>query len=140
MSEPQLIIRPRTKLGPRLRAAAVAVALVARLLSFLPPRRLKRVLTRLSRSARPATAGEAAAARDAVNTVSLACRAREGCLPRSIATALLCRLHGTWPSWRTGVRRLPPFEAHAWVEVAGRMVGEPYPAGYFTALIIVDPN
>jgi hypothetical protein len=140
VSEPQLIIQPQTKLGPRLRGAAGAAALVARLLSFLPPRRLKRVLARLSRSARAATHEEAAAARDAVNTVSLACRAREGCLPRSIATALLCRMLGTWPSWRTGVRRLPPFEAHAWVEVDGRMVGEPYPAGYFTALITVDPN
>ncbi|MEV5721702.1 lasso peptide biosynthesis B2 protein [Amycolatopsis mediterranei] len=140
MSEPQLIIRPQTKLGPRLRGAGTTAALAARLLSFLPPRRLNQVLTRLSRSARPATYDEAAAARDAVNTVSLACRAREGCLPRSIATALLCRMSGTWPRWRTGVRRLPPFEAHAWVEVDGRMVGESYPTDYFSALITVDTN
>ena len=140
MSEPQLILRPSAKLSRRQRATAVAAVLIARIVSFLPPHSLKRVLGLLARSARPATYQEAAAAREAVNTVSLACRAREGCLPRSIATAVLCRMDGAWPSWRTGVRRLPPFEAHAWVEADGRMVAEPYPPDYFISLITVSPE
>ena len=40
---------------------------------------------------RPGTS-EAKAARDTVVAVSLTCAAREGCLPRSLATVLLCRL------------------------------------------------
>lgn len=140
MSEAQIILRPSAKLGRRRRAAAIAAVMVARVVSFLPPHSLKRVLGQLARSARPASYDEAAAAREAVNTVSLACRAREGCLPRSIATAVLCRMDGTWPSWRTGVRLLPPFEAHAWVEADGRMVAEPYPPDYFAPLITVSPE
>lgn len=140
MSEPQLILRPSAKLAWQRRAAAMTAVLVAKVVSLLPPHSLKGLLGRLARSARPASYDEAAAARDAVNTVSLACRAREGCLPRSIATAVLCRMHGTWPSWRTGVRRLPPFEAHAWVEADGRMVAEPYPPDYFVPLITVSPE
>jgi hypothetical protein len=140
VSEPQLILRPSAKLAWRRRAAAMAAVMVAKVVSFLPPHSLKRLLDRLAQSARPANYDEAAAAREAVNAVSLACRAREGCLPRSIATAVLCRMRGAWPSWRTGVRRLPPFEAHAWVEADGRMVAEPYPPDYFVPLIVVSPG
>jgi hypothetical protein len=86
------------------------------------PRWLRRVLELLSRRARPATAGEAQAARDAVVAVSVLC-AGQGCLQRSIATALLCRLSGSWPDWCTGVVT-EPFRAHAWVEAAGTPVGE----------------
>ncbi|MBV9380775.1 MAG: lasso peptide biosynthesis B2 protein [Streptosporangiaceae bacterium] len=138
MASIQRVPRPGLRLGVRRRAAATAAVLVARLLSRMPPRTLRRVLGRLSRSARPATRAEATAARDAVNTVSLACRAVEGCLLRSLATAVLCRIWGAWPTWRTGVRRLPPFDAHAWVEVGGNMIGEPYPADYFKPLITID--
>ena len=71
------------------------------------------------RGARPATYEQAKAARDTIVAVSLICGAREGCLPRSLATVLLCRLHGSWPAWCVGARRLPPFAAHAWVEADG---------------------
>jgi hypothetical protein len=125
------------RLTPRARAAATLAVLLARLASRLPPRHLRRVLARVSRSARPATYGEALAAREAVTSVSLACRALEGCLLRSLATALLCRLRGTWPAWRVGVRTVPPFGAHAWVEADGEMVGELYPPGYFSTLLSV---
>ena len=85
----------------------------------------------------PATYEQAKAARDTVVAVSLACAAREGCLPRSLATVLLCRLHGSWPAWCVGARRLPPFAAHAWVEADGLMVDEDYPADYFRPLLRV---
>ncbi|GHF48167.1 hypothetical protein GCM10010218_32050 [Streptomyces mashuensis] len=119
----------------RLRAAAVPVVAVARLLAALRPRRIRRVLTAVRRGARPATAGEALAARRAVVAVSRRC-AGEGCLQRSIATALLCRLRGTWPDWCTGIRT-EPFRAHAWVQADGRPVGEPHPDGYYRPLMIV---
>ncbi|MFD0475475.1 lasso peptide biosynthesis B2 protein [Nonomuraea thailandensis] len=87
------------------------------------------------RGAAPATAAQAKAARDAVIAVSLSC-AGQGCLPRSIAAALLCRLRGTWPTWCTGVR-VHPFAAHAWIEAGGRPVDEP-PVHYHRT-IVVEP-
>ncbi|WP_326557171.1 lasso peptide biosynthesis B2 protein [Micromonospora sp. NBC_01796] len=98
-------------------AAAAAFALVR-----LKPKRLRSVLSLLSKGAAPATAAQALAARQAVVTVSARC-AGQGCLQRSVATALLCRLGGRWPDWCTGVR-LQPFRAHAWVEADGAAVGE----------------
>jgi len=117
--------------------AAYAVIGAARLLATRSPRQIKTVLGRLRRGARPATYEEAKAARDTVVAVSLTCAAREGCLPRSLATVLLCRLQGRWPTWSVGTRRLPPFAAHAWVEAEGVMVDEDYPPDYFRALFRV---
>ncbi|EQD88249.1 transglutaminase superfamily protein [Saccharopolyspora erythraea NRRL 2338] len=82
----------------------------------------------------PATAGQASAAREQVVSVSLRC-AGQGCLQRSIATALLCRARGTRPTWCTGVRT-QPFAAHAWVEAEGRLIGEPHPKGHYTPLTV----
>src|SRR4030095_10206552 len=98
------------------------------------PRRIRTVLGWLGRGAVPATFEQAKAARDAVVAVSLHCAAREGCVARSLATVLLCRLGGQWPTWCVGARRLPPFAAHAWVEADGIMVGEDYPPDYFRVL------
>ena len=108
-----------------------------RLLATQSPRRIRRVLGVLRSGARPTTFAEAKAARDTVVTVSLTCAAREGCLTRSLATVLLCRLRGHWPTWCVGSRRLPPFGAHAWVEADGVMVGEEYPPDYFRTLFTV---
>jgi Transglutaminase-like superfamily len=99
-------------------AAAAALGLVR-----LKPKKLRSVLSVLAKGAAPATAAQALAARQAVVTVSARC-AGQGCLQRSVATALLCRSAGHWPDWCTGVR-LQPFRAHAWVEVDGTAVGEP---------------
>ena len=109
----------------------------ARLLATQSPRRIRTVLGWLRRDARPASFEQAKAARDAVVAVSLVCAAREGCLARSLATVLLCRLRGRWPTWCVGARRLPPFAAHAWVEAEGVMVGEDYPPDYFRTLFSV---
>ncbi|MEV4443459.1 lasso peptide biosynthesis B2 protein [Streptomyces sp. NPDC049577] len=114
--------------------ALLAVA-AARPLAALKPRRIRAVLTAARRGARPATAAQALAARRAVVSVSARC-AGEGCLQRSIATALLCRLRGSWPEWCTGVRT-EPFRAHAWVQAEGRPVGEPHPDGYYRPLMVV---
>ncbi|WP_274556198.1 lasso peptide biosynthesis B2 protein [Streptomyces spiramyceticus] len=127
---------PRTvPLGRRIEVRLVVV--LARLLAGRPPRRIRAVLRRVSHGARPARYDEARAARDAVVAVSLTCAAPEGCLARSLATAMLCRLHGRWPTWCVGARRLPPFAAHAWVEAEGVPVGEGVPADYFRAFFTV---
>jgi hypothetical protein len=119
------------------RLRAYAVIAVARVLATRSPARIRTVLGLARRGARPATYEQAKAARDTVVAVSLTCAAREGCLPRSLATALLCRLGGSWPAWCVGARRLPPFAAHAWVEAEGAMVDEDYPADYFRPLLRV---
>lgn len=67
--------------------------------------------------------------------VSLRCLGPQGCLPRSVAVVLLCRLSGAWPTWCAGVRVMPPFGAHAWVEADGVPVDENLPAQYFRPLM-----
>lgn len=117
--------------GRRLRTY-LAVGL-ARLLATRSPARIRAIL-RLVSGGRPATYDEAKGARDDVVAVSLTCAAREGCLPRSLAVVLLCRAAGRRVTWCVGARRVPPFGAHAWVEVDGRPVDEPYPPDYFRTL------
>ncbi|WP_326686306.1 lasso peptide biosynthesis B2 protein [Streptomyces sp. NBC_01795] len=106
----------------RLRLLARLTVTVAWLLIRLSPGRQRRVLSVAARRARPATYEKTLDCRQAVVTVSRKC-AGLGCLQRAVATALLCRMHGTWPEWCTGVRT-EPFRAHAWVEAEGRPVGE----------------
>ncbi len=120
------------------RMAARGAVWLAHLLAVMPPRRIRAVLALLRRGARPAGYDEAKRARDAVLYVSLACLNTEGCLPRSLATALLCRMRGTWPTWCVGPRLYPPIALHAWVEAEGRPVDEPFPDGYFARLITVS--
>ncbi|MFD5735820.1 lasso peptide biosynthesis B2 protein [Streptomyces sioyaensis] len=125
---------------PANRACARPAVVLARLLTRLPPRRLQRLLGLISRGARPAAYEQALSARNAVTAVSALCAGREGCLPRSVATALVCRARGIWPAWCVGVRAAPPFAAHAWVETTGRPVGESIPDNYLRVLITVPPQ
>jgi hypothetical protein len=106
-------------------------------LARLSPRHLRAVMSQLSRGALPATRADAQAARADVLAVSLVCAGPQGCLPRSLATTLLCRMSGRWPVWCVGVRALPPFGAHAWVEAEGRPVDEGVPDDYFRRLVAV---
>jgi hypothetical protein len=123
----------RPPLGRRVAARAAVGA--ARLVARLPPRRIRAVLRLLRRGARPADYAAALRARQAVTAVSTLCAGRY-CLQRSLATALLCRLGGSWPTWCSGVRT-SPFAAHAWVEAEGRCVGEPEDTTTYRALIRV---
>ncbi|MDG4788009.1 lasso peptide biosynthesis B2 protein [Micromonospora sp. WMMD1102] len=125
------------RLGVRRRLTVRAAVVVARLLAVQKPDRIRLVLRRLSRGARPASRAEAAAARRDTVTTSAFCSGPVGCLPRSIATVLLCRLAGSWPVWHAGVRRYPPFGAHAWVSVDGIPVDEPYPEDFHIPLLTV---
>lgn len=131
MSVPETVFyRPGSVPLPRRVETRVAVG-VARILATQSPKRIRKVLGWLRRGATPATFAEAKSARDSVVAVSLVCAGPEGCLPRSLATVLLCRLHGQWPTWCVGARRLAPFTAHAWVEADTAPVGEDYPPDYF---------
>ncbi|GFE23054.1 MULTISPECIES: lasso peptide biosynthesis B2 protein [Streptomyces] len=127
----------RRRLPPHRRLVPLLAVGVARLLAKARPARLRKVLEFTRRGARPATADQALAAREAVVSVSLRC-AGQGCLQRSIATALLCRARGAWPTWCTGVRT-HPFAAHAWVEADDHPVGEPHPKGHYKPLIAIPP-
>ena len=101
------------------------------------PARIQTVLKALRRGARPAGYGQAHQARNDVLATSVQCNG-EGCLQRSLATTLLCRLRGTWPTWCTGVRTMP-FSAHAWVQADDRIVDEPYPDDYYRPMLVVTP-
>ncbi|MEU6264647.1 lasso peptide biosynthesis B2 protein [Saccharopolyspora shandongensis] len=99
------------------------------------PARLRRVMEIACRDAPPATAKQALAARDV--SVSLRC-AGQGRLQRSIATALLCRFRGSWPTWCTGVRT-QPFAAHAWIDADSQLIGEPHPKSHYRPLLATGP-
>jgi hypothetical protein len=128
---------PAPLLARRLRARLAVVA--ARVLATRSPARIQATLSAASRGARPASPERALAARGDVLAVSRVCRDARGCVPRSVATALLCRMSGDWPTWRVGVRTVAPFAAHAWVEAGGQLVGEAEPPGYFRPLLTVPP-
>ncbi|MEU9669218.1 lasso peptide biosynthesis B2 protein [Streptomyces bobili] len=138
MTTPSALERPAgVPLARRLAACLVLVPAVA--LAMLPPRRIRTVLGILRRGAAPASTAQAQDARDAMCAASLHCAGPKGCLPRSLGAALLCRLRGTWPTWCAGVRVVPPFTAHAWIEADGGPVGEGVPEGYFARLVAVAP-
>ncbi|ATL32300.1 lasso peptide biosynthesis B2 protein [Streptomyces formicae] len=134
MSQPMVPVT-RDRLPLRRRPPVLVATVAARLIVLLRPRRVRRVLTAVRRGAAPATTEQALAARRAVVAVSARC-AGEGCLQRSVATALLCRMRGVWPDWCTGVRT-EPFRAHAWVEVDGLPVGEPHQSTAYHRMMVV---
>ncbi|GLZ31658.1 hypothetical protein Lesp02_38460 [Lentzea sp. NBRC 105346] len=126
----------RSARPPLRRRPAVHLAVwTALLLAKLPPRRIVTVLSVVRRGAAPAGYDDALLARNDVVGVSVRCAGRY-CLPRAIATALLCRMRGVWPTWRVGVHTAP-FAAHSWVEAEGRAVDEPYPDGHFSPILSV---
>ncbi|HWR48762.1 MAG TPA: lasso peptide biosynthesis B2 protein [Pseudonocardiaceae bacterium] len=137
MTQPQTVERG-AKLPVRQRPAALAAVCAGRMLAHLPPRRIRAVLTLLRRRAAPATYQQAKDAHDAILATSVLCGGRY-CLQRSLATTLLCRIRGVWPTWCTGVRTAP-FVAHAWVEADDQLVGEPQSPGYYRPLIVIPPE
>lgn len=138
MTTPLVIHRDRGSVPLSRRLAAKPFVGLARLISKLPPHRIRKLLNVVRIGARPASHEQAKAARTAVVATSVVC-AGQGCVPRSIATALLCRAQGTWPTWCVGVRA-EPFYAHAWVEADGRLVEESFQPGYFRVLMNVAPT
>jgi hypothetical protein len=122
------------------RVEARAAVLVATLLARWSPQRIRTVLVGLSAGQRPATQPEVEHAWEAAVGVSARCAGRRGCLVRSLATVLLCRWHGSWPTWCVGVRDAGLPDAHAWVEVDGRPVRElPGTAEAYRVVLSVGP-
>lgn len=136
MTSPQTV-QPAGRLPVRHRPAALLAVGAARMLAHVPPRRIRAVLTFLRRRAAPATYQQVEDAQSAILAVSVLYGGRF-CLQRSLATTLLCRIRGVWPTWCTGVRTAP-FVAHAWVEADGQPVGEPQGPGYYRPLIVIPP-
>ena len=133
----QVTVNRRGKPMPfRRRLAARLSVMLASALSRLSPAAISRSLQFIRRHSKPATYAEASASQAAVVASSIACARQEGCLQRSLATVLLCRMKGTWPTWCIGVRARPPFGAHAWIEAEGRAVGD-VESGYLRKLITV---
>ncbi|MET9297201.1 lasso peptide biosynthesis B2 protein [Streptomyces sp. NPDC003077] len=131
-------LAPRRPLPARRWPAALLAVTAARLLATRSPHRIARTLCLLRTGAPPASVPQALDARRAVVRVSRRCATDQGCLQRSLATTLLCRLRGTWPTWCTGVRT-EPFSAHAWVTVGSRPIGEPQAADHYTPVLTVPP-
>ncbi|MFI0445569.1 lasso peptide biosynthesis B2 protein [Actinomadura sp. 6N118] len=139
MTNPQIIVTDPGSLSFRDRTLTRAAVFVARRLEKRSPRRIQQVLRLLRKGARPAGYTEASLARSMVVRTSLACSGADGCLPRSLATVVLCRMRGTWPTWCAGPRVMPPFGAHAWVQAEGRDVDEGLPDGYMRIMLQVPP-
>lgn len=117
------------------------VMAVSFLLARLKPDTLGKVLKAFSRGAKPARFDSTTNIHNMVVATSPHCAGWRGCLPRSIAVALLCRCKGAWPTWCVGVRRTPPFAAHAWVESENQVVGEAVPASTYSPLMrVVSPR
>lgn len=102
---------------------AVTAASLFLALTRARPHRLRWVLGLLQRGRNVADLQRAERAWDIVTTVSLHCASGHGCLRRSLAVTLLCRLWGTRVTWRVGFRSPPP-QSHAWVEAGGEPVRE----------------
>lgn len=130
----------RDRNRPLRRRAATRLAVAASyILARQPAQRLRRVMARLSRGARPATREQTQAALDSVLSTSLPMHGLKACLPRSVSVALLCRISGTWPTWCTGVSRSAPPTAHAWVQVDDEPIGEDDSNHGFVPMLTVAP-
>lgn len=117
--------------------ARIAVGIAVAVCS-MSPRALRRFLTWITRRSRRPTAADILRYRQAVVAVSSLC-AGDGCLPRSVATAVLARSYGHAPSWCTGIRQ-DPFVAHAWVELDGVPIGEADDVKNFQRTLMVTPR
>lgn len=108
---------------------------VARLIALLPAWPMTQILVALSRDSRPSHVHEVSNLRSAICRSSVRC-AGQGCLQRSIAVFVACRLDGHTPVWASGFR-VAPFAAHAWVEAEGVPVGEPDEVAEFVVVLSV---
>ncbi|WP_046470807.1 lasso peptide biosynthesis B2 protein [Allosalinactinospora lopnorensis] len=137
---PQVVLRRPSALTVGARVLGCVAVAAARLLLAMTrgrPVRIRRILRALLAGVPPATPAAAEAAHAAVVTVSLRCASPHGCLPRSVAVALLFRMRGARVRWVVGVSSPPP-ASHAWVETTDGPVVEPDdPRATFTPAITI---
>ncbi|WP_236788006.1 lasso peptide biosynthesis B2 protein [Amycolatopsis sp. GM8] len=127
MSTPTVLEAP-VPLAPGERARGLLAVGAARLILAATrgrPTRIRAVLRILRVGASPAGLEAAVRARACVTTVSLRCASDHGCLLRSVAIVVACRLTGRSVLWQVGTASPPP-ASHAWVEAADTPVGEPF--------------
>jgi len=110
---------------------------VASLLARRKPAHIRAVLTAVRGNARPATVAEATRVHDDVVRLLPRARGMFGCLPRSLTSVLVLRMSGVWATWCVGVRRQPPFAAHAWIEAESQLIGETVDAKSIATLVRV---
>lgn len=116
---------------------SVVAASLLLVLTRAHPYRLRRVLHLVRRGSSEADLLQTERAWDIVTTVSLRCASGHGCLLRSVAIVILCRLSGTHATWRAGFRSPPP-QSHAWIEASGEPVRETVdPRTIYTPIITV---
>lgn len=117
LGRPTSIDRPQERsLTTAIRVHLVVAA--ARLLAKRSPDRIEKVMSLAAKGAQPASYLQIRDTQRTVLSVSAIC-AGDGCLHRSISVALLCRMTGTFPEWKTGIQ-MDPFRAHAWVQAEGK--------------------
>lgn len=117
---------------------AFIAAQIARVVILFSPHRIQQILQILMRSRLQAQYSEAQEWRNAVVQISSRC-AGQGCLQRSVAVVLMSIFHNRAITWSTGFR-LSPFQSHAWVEVAGKPVGEVDIISQFQTVLTVQPK
>jgi hypothetical protein len=108
--------------------ALIVFHLTIAALRFLPYAKVSRRLLRgPGETGRRTVAKEEALADEVGHALDLVrrfdFRRREDCLPRALTISRLLSRRGVATTFRLGVRR-GPFEAHAWVEHRGRLVGD----------------
>lgn len=139
MSAPIALCPPRAlSVGERC-AGLLAVAAATVLLSVTKrrPNRIRWAVRALQRGAGETNLQRAEEAYGIVTTVSLRCASGHGCLRRSLAIVLLCRLWSIRATWRVGLHSPPP-QLHAWVEAGGEPVCETVdPRTIYTPVITV---
>jgi len=140
MNHQVVLIRPQPLPASRRLAATVAIVAARLVLATARgrPARIRRTLSWCLRGAVPAGHETTLSAHTAVTTVNLWCASPHGCLLRSVAVVLLCRLSSERPRWVVGFSSPPP-ASHAWVETIEGPVGEPVdPRDHYTPAITLS--
>lgn len=115
-----------------------AVVRIGIVLRSCRPNQTRRFLTLAAKGLPEASHQQATQARDLVLKYDPRTRGETACVPRVIASALLCRRrYKSWPRVCFGVLITPPFRAHAWLEAEGRSVQEDLPATFYGLLFAI---
>lgn len=134
MSSP-VRMEQRTKLSVKNKITALFCANVSFFLIKLPPKKLSKVIEKLSKNTRKALPKEVESWRTSINSINVRC-AGNGCLQRSVAVMLRGIIARRTPDWVSGFQ-VSPFIAHAWVEVDGIPIGEEMDLSNFQKILFV---
>ena len=134
MSSP-VRMEKRTKLSFKNKITAFFCANVSFFLIRLPPKKLSKIIEKLSKRTQSATPAEVEQWSTYINSINVRC-AGNGCLQRSVAVMLWGIIARRTPDWISGFQ-VSPFIAHAWVEIDGKPIGEEIDLSKFQKIIFV---